>query len=208
MKTELRFIMVICLSFFFVFTSCSKDGVDGAQGIQGIAGVNGTDGADGVAGANGTNGEDGTNGENGNAEVLYSNWIPANFNGSSLSSKRMEIDFPSAFPSAGSIKNTHLILVYFTGFGDGNVYLLPILNFRGAQFTFGFGSLGNALYTPGDISISALALSGNLTEFQIDPARGNKFRYVIIPPSTNIGGKTSIDYSDYEAVIEHYNIPE
>ena len=70
----------------------------------------------------------------------------------------MNIDFPASLPSSLSIKDTHVILVYFTGYGDGNVYLLPVLNLRGAQFTFGFGS-GSAVAS--DISITARSTSSS-----------------------------------------------
>ncbi|MAQ74967.1 MAG: hypothetical protein CL613_01385, partial [Aquimarina sp.] len=106
--------------------------------------------------------------------------------------------------SAVSIRDTHVILVYFSGFGDGNTYQLPVLNFRGAQFTFGYGSGSSAA---SDIIVRAEALSGDLTEFQIDPARGNKLRYVIIPPNVNVG-RAAIDYSDYNAVKAAFGIKD
>ena len=116
----------------------------------------------------------------------------------------MGIDFPAELHSASSIRNTHVILVYFSGYGDGNTYQLPVLNFRGAQFTFGYGSGSSAA---SDIKVTARALSGDLTEFQIDPARGAKLRYVIIPPNINVG-RSSIDYSDYNAVKEAFGIKD
>ncbi|WP_175402825.1 hypothetical protein [Mangrovivirga cuniculi] len=158
------------MTLFVGLTSC--------EGLEGPEGPPGPQGPEGPQGVEGPEGPQGPAGEDGNAEVLYSDWIPANFEGTSSSAKFMNIDFPEDIPSAFSIKNTHIILVYFTGFGDGNVYQLPVLNFRGAQFTFGFGSGSSAVE---DIIIRARALSGDLNEFQIDPARGNKFRYVIIP---------------------------
>ncbi|MHA7059318.1 hypothetical protein ACWGOQ_0018975 [Aquimarina sp. M1] len=200
MKTTLKFLsyyVIVLTMVLTTATSCDgEDGMDGAEGPQGIAGQDGADGQDGE------DGQDGQDGEDGNAEVIYSDWIPADFTGTSTSVKFMDIDFPAELPSATSIKNTHIILVYFTGFGDGNVYLLPVLNFRGAQFTYGFGSGSSAVE---DILIRAQALSGDLNEFQIDPARGNRFRYVIIPPNVSIG-RTSIDYNDYEAVKRAYNL--
>ena len=80
-----------------------------------------------------------------------------------------------------------------------------MINFRGAQFTYGFGSGSIAV---DDILIKAQALSGDLNQFQIDPSRGNKFRYVIIPPNKLISGRTNIDYADYEAVRQMFDIPE
>lgn len=205
MKTTLKFLSYFIIAIMTITTNIScdgEDGMDGAEGPQGEQGPAGQDGIDGQDGADGQDGQDGQDGEDGNAEVIYSDWINADFKGSSSSVKFMNIDFPPELPSAFSIKNTHIILVYFTGFGDGNVYLLPVLNFRGAQFTAGFGS-GSASVE--DILIRAQALSGDLSEFQISPDRGNKFRYVIIPPNVLVG-KSSIDYYDYEAVKKAYDI--
>lgn len=215
------FLMGVCA---VMIISCSpENGDDGAMGPQGIAGINGTDGQDGATGAQGPagqdgqdgqdgatgapgeDGQDGQDGQDGNAEVIYSAWIPANFTGASDTYKYMDINFPSSLPDASSIKNTHVVLVYFTGWGDGNVYLLPVLNFRDAQFIYGFGSFS----VPYDIRIYARSTStAALTEYAISPARGNKFRYVIIPPSILATGKSSIDYSDYETVKAHYNLPD
>ncbi|MCX2745407.1 hypothetical protein OO013_16125 [Mangrovivirga sp. M17] len=197
--TTFRVTKTILFKAIFIMTllvgavSCEVfEGPEGPQGPQGPQGDQGPQGPQGPAG------------DDGNAEVIYSDWIPANFEGTSSSVKYMNIDFPAEVPSAASIKDTHIILVYFTGYGDGNVYQLPILNFRGAQFTFGFGSLSTASE---DIRIRAQALSGDLNEFQIDPARGNKFRYVIIPPTVPVG-RSSMDFSDYEEVKEYFNIED
>ncbi|WP_420401862.1 hypothetical protein [Flagellimonas sp.] len=178
---------------------CSKEEIEGPIGPVGEQGPRGEQGEKGEPG------QDGEDGQDGNAEVIYSSWIPANFTGSSASVKYMNIDFPSELPPAFSIKSTHTILVFFNGFGDGSTYLLPVLDFRGAQFTYGYGS---GTVTVGDILIKAKALSGDLTEFQISPSRGNRFRYVIIPPSVHVQGKSSLDHSDYEAVKAFYNIPD
>ncbi|MBC6999481.1 collagen-like protein [Cytophaga sp. FL35] len=192
MKAIIKSSLFLALGIILINTSCSKDGdvgpigPEGPQGEQGIQGEQGPQGDQGPAGESGQDGIDGEDGKDGNAEVYYSDWIPANFSGASTSVKFMGIDFPSTLPSAASIRDTHIILVYFSGFGDGNTYQLPVLNFRGAQFTNGYGSGSSAA---ADINIRAEALSGDLTEFQIDPARGSKFRYVIIPPNINISGK-------------------
>ncbi|MGX1929373.1 sterol desaturase family protein [Flagellimonas sp. 2504JD4-2] len=187
------------LLFISISIGCSKDEIEGPQGPVGEQGLQGEQGTQGEPG------QDGADGKDGNAEVMYSNWISANFTGTSASTKYMNIDFPSNVPRAFSIKSTHVILVYFSGFGDSSTYLLPILDFRGAQFTYGFGS-GSA--SVGDILIKAKAHSGDLNEYQISPARGNKFRYVIIPPTINISGKSSLDYGNYEEVKAFYNIPD
>ncbi|MFP2997085.1 hypothetical protein ABN763_14305 [Spongiivirga sp. MCCC 1A20706] len=210
MKTLLNFRFLATVIFALIAIACNPedgtDGMDGAPGIQGEQGPAGPQGEQGEPGEDGVDGQDGQDGEDGNAEVYYSDWIPADFQGSSSSVKFMNIDFPPELPSAFSIKNTHIILVYFTGFGDGNVYLLPVLNFRGAQFTAGFGS-GSASVE--DILIRAQALSGDLNEFQIDPARGNRFRYVIIPPTINVSGKGTYPNfykMTYEEVMDYLKL--
>ena len=92
---------------------------------------------------------------------------------------------------------------------DGNVYLLPVLNFRGAQFTTGFGSDSSA---SADIIITARSTSSSpLSEFAISPDRGNRFRYVIIPPTVNAKskeGKNKLNYSNYEAVKHYFDITD
>lgn len=199
--------LILCL---FMLSGCAEDGdpgpqgPQGEQGLQGEKGDKGDQGDQGEKGDKGDDGQDGEDGEDGNAEVYYSDWIPANFTGASTTTKYMYIDFPADLPSSFSIKNTHAIFVYFTGWGDGNVYMLPVLDFRSAQFTFGFGT-GVSSY---DITIKAKALSGDLTEYQIDPDRDNKFRYIIIPPNIPTGRQEGIDYNDYQQVKERYNIPD
>ena len=209
-KTKFKFFIFLLALGAFTVACDGEDGMDGIDGVNGIDGAQGPAGPQGPAGADGTDGADGADGADGmdgNAEVIFSDWIPADFQGSSDSVKFMNIDFPPELPSAFSIKNTHVILVYFTGFGDGNVYLLPVLNFRGAQFTAGFGS-GSAAVE--DILIRAQALSGVLNEFQIDPSRGNRFRYVIIPPnvaatsSSTSRSKTMDLFKEQGVDIENY----
>lgn len=206
LKTSLYYVIILLLSIGLL--ACSgDDGVDGAMGPQGLAGANGTNGIDGVNGTNGTDGANGTNGTDGNANVFYSNWIPANFTGTLANIKYMGINFPSGMPSAFSIKNTHSVFVYFTGYGDGNVYLLPVLDFRGAQFTYGWGSGSGSA---SDINLTAKALSGDLTNVQIDPTLGAKFRYIIIPGGVLSGkmAQQNLTKMTYDVVCESYNIPK
>ncbi|MFC4740231.1 hypothetical protein ACFO3U_09530 [Flavobacterium ponti] len=197
MKTTI--LKTVLIGLVAILTSCSAE--DGKDGVNGINGIDGTNGVDGSQGPQGPQGPAGT------ANVIYSSWIPANFSGTSASLKYMGIDFPMGMPSASSIKNTHTVLVYFTGYGDGNVYQLPVLDFRGAQFTFGFGS---SSISSSDINITAKALSGNLTSQQIDPALGAKFRYIIIPNGVlanrlNTSGLTKMNY---EETCDYFNIEE
>lgn len=208
MKTTLKLVSCLLTTVTLTLTSCTKDGADGPIGPIGPQGEQGIQGEQGPQGEQGEQGSQGPAGEDGNAEVYYSNWIPADFTGSSDTVKFMNIKFPDTMPSAFRIKNTHLILVYFSGFGDGNVYLLPVLNFRGAQFTAGFGS-GSA--SVDDILIRAQALSGVLNEFQIDPDRGAKFRYLIVPPNILLSGKTNRpDFSkmSYEETMAHFGLDQ
>lgn len=191
MKTTIMKKLWAFIILISIFSCSPEDGKDGMDGINGIDGTNGTDGSQGPAGT---------------ANVIYSNWIPASFTGTSASVKYMGINFPAGMPSAFSIKDTHTILVYFSGYGDGNVYQLPVLDFRGAQFTFGFGSGSSS----SDINITAKALSGSLTNIQIDPALGAKFRYVIIPGGVLAGRmeQSNITKMTYEEICDYYTIPE
>lgn len=212
MKTSFK-ISYVVLCLIMLVGACAKDGDPGPagpqgprgeQGERGERGERGEQGEQGPPGEDGQDGEDGEDGEDGNAEVYYSDWIPANFEGTSTTTKYMHIDFPADLPSAFSIKNTHAVFVYFSGWGDGNVYMLPVLDFRNAQFTYGYGSGASSF----DIFIKAVALGGDLNEYQISPDRGNKFRYIIIPPNIPTGRQASLDYSDYDQVAARYGIPD
>ncbi|MBU3024555.1 collagen-like protein [Zobellia galactanivorans] len=213
MKTTLKILFMTFLSITALITSCSKDGdvgpigPQGEEGPIGPQGEQGEQGLQGEQGPQGPAGENGEDGEDGNAEVYYSDWIPANFTGTSETIQYMGIDFPASMESAFRIKNTHIVLVYFTGYGDGNVYQLPVLNFRGAQFTFGYGS-GSAASE--DINIYARSTSTSpLSEYAISPERGNRFRYLIIPPNILISSKGNTpDFNKmtYREVMDHFGL--
>ena len=190
------------LVFALAIISCSKDGEPGA------AGTNGTNGIAGTLGAAGTNGTNGTNGQPGTANVIYSNWIPADFTytttGTTANRKYMVIPFPSSVPIQSDILNKYVVLVYFMGFGDGSLYMLPC-NFRGANFmvqpNLSFGFLITATSEG----------SSPLSPFAIDPVNNNRFRYVLIPGGT-LGnrGVSKPDYSkmSYKEICTKFNIPE
>ena len=199
---KLLYILILSLTL-----ACSGDdgemGPEGPQGQQGEQGIQGIQGEQGNQGPQGEPGEDGVDGEDGNANVYSSPWILANFEGASNVTKYMNIDFPPELPSGVAMRNDYAVFVYFSGFGDGSIYPLPVLNFRSAEYTFGYGSGSAGI---GDILIKVRALSGILTEFQISPDRGTRFRYVIIP--SNTASRSAVDYSDYNSVKSFYNLKD
>ena len=110
---------------------------------------------------------------------------------------------PVSIPYA-DIENRCLVIVYFKNFGDGSLYTLPAL-VRGAEFR----AVPNQNW---GILITAESQSANpLNESQISPARGNKFRYVVIPGAvlarTSLSRNQASKLSYKEACVK-FNIPE
>ena len=78
MKKSRLFKFMGLLTFVIIILACSaEDGTDGAIGPQGEQGTPGIDGQDGT---DGQDGADGADGEDGNANVIFSNWIDADWN--------------------------------------------------------------------------------------------------------------------------------
>ncbi len=204
-------VLLVAITIFSmsIISSCSKDGEPGVAGKDGLNGTVGAIGATGSTGATGGTGNTGPTGPTGTANVIYSAWIPANFPATGLAGtspirRYMQIPFPINIPVQSDILNKYLVLVYFMGFGDGSLYMLPC-NFRGVNFSvqpnLSFGFLITAL------SDSAAPLN----PLAIDPANNNRFRYVLIPGGVPAGrGITSPDYSkmSYQEVCAKFNIPD
>ena len=207
-------VLLVAITIFSmsIISSCSKDGEPGSagkDGLNGAVGAIGAAGSTGATGGTGNTGPAGPTGPTGTANVIYSAWIPANFPatglaGTSPTRRYMQIPFPTNIPVQSDILNKYLVLVYFMGFGDGSLYMLPC-NFRGVNFSvqpnLSFGFLITAL------SDSAALLN----PLAIDPANNNKFRYVLIPGGVPAGrGITPQDYSkmSYHEICTKFNIPD
>ncbi|TSE09369.1 MULTISPECIES: collagen-like protein [Aquimarina] len=194
--------MMIVMVSLLIF-SCS----DGEDGAIGPAGQNGIDGIDGTNGTDGNDGADGVDGPPGTANVIYSDWIPADFPGGIDSDKSMLLlSSLTAFD-----KDTDAILVYGRNPANAlffNVYELPYFNVDNEEFygiEMGEGTGFESLRVRGQTT------DGLLKAFSFF----DDFRYVIIPGGvstnpTSSATKSSIDYSSmsYEEVKTLFNIPE
>ena len=172
--------LVLALITTFCF-SCSdgEDGIDGANGLQGEQGIPGIDG------------------EDGNANVIVSDWIPSEFSTTATTRSIFEIEDPAL---TVDIADTAVIYVYARA-GSSDVIGIP--------FTFSNRSYYFAVIpTQNELRIIAGSIDGSNEFFNID---FNAVRYVIVPASTSASEtskQASIDYSDYNAVKEAYNLKD
>ncbi|WP_282159725.1 hypothetical protein [Ulvibacterium marinum] len=196
--------------FTIAFLSCStEDGEDGAigpvgpQGEQGLIGPQGEQGEQGPAGVDGQNGQDGTDGEDGTANIIFSEWMRADWNDVDTAQlKTMHV--PVTEISSNELRSRTLVYMYLRQFGTNSIYTMPGTGrWSNTWYSFTFGST-----TPGFEGIVIRLESTNgvdLTEFQYSAFRGNMFRYILIPESAQAGKS---NYSDYEAVKAFYNLPD
>ncbi len=200
---SITFLLVIGLFF-----SCS-DGEDGAIGPAGQDGINGQDGAEGVDGTDGQDGQDGADGAPGTANVIYSDWISADFlSGTESSSGLTSFGFGDDFD-----REVDVVLVYgFVDFILGTVYELPYFNVDDAEFySVTIGSGVGFL----SLRVTAQSTDGADKDFEFF----DSFRYVIIPGGVSVSSsagsleldaKSAEDYKNmsYQEIIEVFNIPE
>ena len=173
--------------------SCSaEDGVDGQEGPQGIQGPAGADGQDGV---------DGQDGQDGNANVVVSGWLPADWSFYDTPTKKIMRVVVDQFTQA-ELRNECLVMVYARQYGTSAVYSIPGPGrWSNVAYNLYFGS--NSANADG-ILIEIKSTDGvALTDYQYDVARGNYFRYVIIPSSQT---NRLPDLSDYEQVKAYFNL--
>ncbi|MEX0275869.1 MAG: hypothetical protein AB3N16_15970 [Flavobacteriaceae bacterium] len=191
MKTMKFLSRLLSLVLIVSLGSCSpEDGEDGATGPQGPQGEQGVQGPQG---------------ETGTANVIYSDWIQANYlNTNPVPSNVMGLATFS--PSELNVAND-VVLVYGGNNinGDFEIFPLPYLRNGNIYFTFG-------LFSPGEtgnlqLQIRPYTLDGTNASFSYF----DYFRYVVIPGGTSTSGKSSsIDYTkmSYKEIIALFNIPE
>lgn len=196
-----------------LFLSCSaEDGAEGAigpqgpqgeQGLQGEQGAQGPQGEQGPQGADGQNGSDGQDGEDGNANVIFSDWMDANWDiNDGPQSKTMRIAITEI--SNIELRNKTLVFMYLKQWGTSSIYAMPSPGrWSNTLYSFTFGA--NSVSFDGIIVRLESTNGVDLTELQYAGSRGNEFRYVLIPESAQSG---KLDYSNYEAVKAFYNIPD
>lgn len=189
MKIVSKFKYVL-LALVVVFSfSCSKeDGRDGAPGVQGIAG------------------QDGVDGEDGNAKVVTSAWLDANWNSIDVGTrKRMRIIPTELGVSTADLRDKYVVMVYLRQCGISYVYSMPSSGrWNNALYSFSFAS--NIAETSGLLITLESTDNVDLTEYQYDAARGNRFRYVLIP--ANMGARYALELENmsYEAVVDHFSL--
>lgn len=196
---KLRVLYLITMFPLLLLTAC-----EGPEGPQGPEGPIGPQGEQGPEGPQGPAGEDG---EEGNANVIYSDWMDANWNYVDESQKkvmRVEIDQLDY----NDLRNNTLVLVYVTNFGDSTVYPLPGSGRWSPQailYSFGFGS--NIDVRRG-LRISVESLDGtDLREIEYSADEGTRFRYILVPGGIPAKIQESF-FEDYSAVAEYFGIPE
>lgn len=198
MKTiRLNFKILLAIGVLVLVACSAEDGETGPQGPQGIPGIDGQNGADGI------DGEDGADGQDGNANVIFSNWINADWNvqddprAKTMNMLITEVDNIE-------LRNKTLVFVYLQQWGTSSIYPMPNAGrWSNTLYSYTFGNNGITL---NGITVTLVSTDGvDLTEFQYSGSRGNRFRYVLIPESAQSG---KLDYYNYEAVKAFYNLPE
>lgn len=151
----------------------------------------------------------------GTANVVTTTWIDYNWNGvDTPTRKTMTYTIPNpviAATGASSLNNLlfgngGVILVYGKNFGS-NGYRLFDYGFRNGAYSATPNTNGN------QIILELKSINGaDLRDLEYDSARGNQFRYVLIPSGTMVSGKrvNQIDYSklSWEEVKNMYNLED
>lgn len=188
---KIKFIyFLMLLGMTLTIMSCSvEDGEDGQQGPPGIDGVNGQDGQDG---------------QDGNANVIVSGWLPADWSFYDTPHKKIMRVVVNQFTQA-ELRNECLVMVYARQYGTSAVYSIPGPGrWSNVAYNVYFGS--NSPNADGIlIEIKSTENGVDLTDYQYDVARGNYFRYIIIPPNQT---NRLPDLSNYEVAKEYFNLKD
>ena len=199
MKRNVLTIKILAIATVALIWSCSpEDGEDGTIGPQG------PQGEQGVAGQQGPQGEQGEQGETGTANVIYSDWIPADY----LLDGAQETNLMGLEVFSGTELNpvTDVVLVYGrrdADSGEDGIYTLPFILASQDEY-YGYGLFDVTGGTGLQVRVNTLDGGTNLFTFFTE------YRYVIIPGGIPSSGKSAVDYSKmgYYEVIEQFNIPE
>jgi len=183
MKTTMKLLTYVMMALALVLTTTSCDGEDGANGLDGEIGPTGQDG------------QNGQDGQDGNANVIASPWFQSN-SWTNSGSPSAYFDRPAPEVTQEIIDNG-VVLAYTKLAGDSN-YIRPLPGTTIERFFWNF-----FITEPGNIRFTVFTLDGS----NINPANSNEFRYVIIP-SSELLNKSSIDFNDYNAVKEYYNLKD
>lgn len=205
MRIKINFILSIVFLTVLSIAACNTEGPTGPQGPQGPAGDPGVAGEQGPEGPQGPAGEDGEDGEDGNANVIYSEWLDADWNEKDdPKEKIMKITIDEI--SHNDLRNNTLVMMYLRQFGTSSIYVMPSAG-RWSNTWYSY-TFGNNVAGFDGIRVQLKTTDGaDLTEMQHAGFRGNRFRYILIPGGEQAKMRAGF-FDDYEAVKEYYGIPD
>jgi Collagen triple helix repeat (20 copies) len=176
-----------------------EKGNTGAAGPAGTNGTNGTVGATGLQGPQGATGAAGAKGDKGDTgavNIIFSDWFSKEWTSVSNSQTQYRFVVNEAKITA-DILNKGVVLVYMrTQSSSPTVYQLPLTlaTETGIQ-------VYSVTTEVGKIILNLI----ELLDIRTTPAN-YQFRYVVIPAGAT-SGRVGIDYSNYEAVKQAFNLP-
>ena len=183
-KNLVTFQGILLVACMLMFASCSKTGPTGATGPAGAAGPAGSQGSTGATGTAGT------------ANVIYSAWLNVTYVGSDSAGWSAQISAPKL---TDSILNTGTMKVYLNyGSDSANSALVLALPLD--------GNLGLIAEPYFETQLITIIAGSDLSSFTNNGNHYYQYRYVLIPggttalPTSVNGGKTSIDWNDYNQV--------
>lgn len=183
-------------------------------GLVGCEGPQGPQGERGPQGEEGPTGEQGPQGPEGNANVIYSNWMDANWNYiDDPQRKIMRVPWEGQIDYSDLRDNT-LVMVYVSNFGDSSIYPIPGSGRWPEDQVFYSFRFGDNQTEQRGLLISVESLDGtDLREVEYSAERGTSFRYVLIPGSNEVGSgapgsKLSIDITNYREVVDYFGIKD
>lgn len=130
----------------------------------------------------------------GTANVVASTWIAYNWNSTNTSTRKvMDYTIPTPLLAAVGYASLYnfsnaggVILVYGENWGSNNVRLFNY-DFRNGRYEASPNTNGSKIY----ITLTSIS-STALIDIEYDGARGNRFRYVLIPAGVQLSGMSAV----------------
>lgn len=190
MKTRIKWTDRLFSLLFIasLLLACSKE--DDATGPQGPAGA---------VGQNGQDGAPGEKGETGTANILYSDWLEADWGNVNDDYAEFFIEAPEI---TQQIIDTGLILAYGKT-TSGQFFLLP-------TSVFNVTTIENYLVAVDELGTLKILVKETNNQILGTPVL-NRFRFVIVPDGMPLSGKSAtIDFSKmtYKELADHFGIPD
>lgn len=217
-------------------TPLNLKGAPGATGTAGATGPSGTAGSRILSGTTNPSASTGTVGDyylnkttgdffgpktisgwgtpvnlKGTANVVASTWINYNWNSTNTSTRKvMDYTIPTPLLSAVGYSSLYnfsnaggVILVYGENWGSNQVKLFDY-EFRNGRYEASPNTNGSKIY------ITLTSISGAaLQDIEYDSARGNKFRYVLIPAGVQLSASLAPDrlrQMSFEDIQARFNL--